>query len=120
MELTRLRRYLRNHHTLPCQEACDLLDEIDYVYEDAQYYERRMADGSSLDDSDMTGFVGENAERLTYALRRVMGLENLLQVLASVIGYEKMQEMIGTLKTEWEEKERQSREELGELNDHPF
>jgi hypothetical protein len=120
MDLTRFRRYLRDHHTLPATAARDLLDEVDLVHEDAEYYEQRMREQSSLSDEDMTGFVGENAERLTFALIRIMGIESLLQVIASETGYEESIEIMSTLKAELDEKEQASRKAIAELNEEPF
>jgi hypothetical protein len=122
MELSWLKRQLRKPGYPSFEEAQDLLDAIDRVYEDAQEYEQTLLhDGEINPYEEMSHFVKENAEMLVHNLLLFpsIGVQGVLDVLIASKGYEGVLHELEEWKKQPHEKARLNEEFLEDL-EHPW
>ncbi len=124
MDLSWLKRQLRQPGYPSFEDAQRLLDAIDGVYEDAQEYETalRYGDQDVNPYPEMSRFVKDNAEILVHVLLRIpsVGMQGVLDAMIEAKGYEGVLQALEGWKKRPKEVEALDEELLQDLDEHPF
>ncbi len=124
MELSWLKRQLRQPGYSSFEEAQDLLDAIDRIYEDAKEYEEMLLKGGQNINpyEAMSRFVKSNTEMLAHVLISLpsVGMQRVLDVMIETKGYEGVLQELEAWKKRPKEVETLDEEFLQDLGDHPF
>lgn len=113
MEMTRFRRYLRNHYSDTSTEAQDLLDMIDQTYEAAEQLERKLATSEDLEDREIYTFLNDSASRMLVGLLELRGMQaDPIHFMINRYGYNSVAQALENLAPNQEDAE--------EWDDHPF
>ena len=122
MELTRLRRFLRESTTVSSYADMQaLLDMIDSVYEEAQDYKDHMQGGVHPDESFIGRTVTEQAKSLVIGLANLeaMGVYGVLSALIEAYGYNVVSSAFEDCKKA-QEAMIDLENPFADLEDHPF
>jgi hypothetical protein len=124
MELSWLKRQLRQPGYPPFEDAQRLLDALDRVYEDAQEYETILLHGEQDINpyTEMSRFVKENAGILVHVLLGIpsVGMQGVLDAMIASKGYEGVLHELEEWRMRPREIEIQDEKFLQDLGDHPF
>jgi hypothetical protein len=124
MELTRLRRDIRQVGGEARVEAQTFLDTIDVVREKAEDdLEAALARGCSLDERDIWDFIQENSDHLVREMVRRMpsiGVAGMVAKLVETVGYEHIADALAEWKKADDARVAAQAEALGEFDDYPF
>lgn len=122
MELTRLRRDIRQVGGDARHEAQELLDAIDVVREKAEDdLEAPLARACSLEERDLWDYIQESSDHLVRVMTLYMqsiGVEGMVAKLAETVGYERVEKALADWKKAYDA--RVAADDLGDLDDHPF
>ena len=122
MELTRLRRDIRQVGGDARGEAQELLDALDVVHEKAEDdLEAALARGCSLEERDLWDHIQESSDHLVRVMTLYMqsiGTEGMVAKLVETVGYERVEKALADWKKAYDA--RLAENDLGDLDDHPF
>lgn len=123
MELTRLKRYMRdNAHSPVYVQALTLLDVLDQVREAADEYEDCLRQGDAPTERGITDLLSDAADQLVEALVAMpsVGVSGILDRLLAEARYEHLLAELMACKTRSDEAAAQHDDELGYLDEDPF
>ena len=122
MELTRLRRDIRQVGGDARREAQELLDAIDVVYEKAEDdLEAPLARACTLEERDIRDYIQESSDHLVRMMTLFMpsiSVEGMVAKVVETVGYERVEKALGDWKKAYDA--RMAADDLGDLDDHPF
>jgi len=127
MELTRLRRYLRQEVEAgidgwqECKQVLGLLDAADEVREQLESYEIDLRDGSRAPGSDDLAFLaGQLTQALLVAIVGAVGMQTFVRATVGNVDIDDLLRAAEERKSELERQPDYFVDPLGELDDHPF